>query len=123
MTTRGCSRVLGGPGVAEMALWFRHGETGERDRYNRPIVGLTPAGALPIKAFDPGSSAEPRSGTSHRVNTKPTLYLRSDPGIGPQDEFEIRGRRYQVAGDAGAWVSPYIGRLAGVEVALQRVVG
>ena len=114
---------MGGPGVAELVRWYAHREEAGTDRYGRPISGFAAPVSLPIKGFDPGTSSEPRSGTSSRVNTKPTLYLRRDPGIGSQDEFEVRGIRYQAVGDAGAWVSPYSSRLAGVEVALQRVVG
>ena len=109
--------------MAETALWHKYLPEGGRDRYNRPISGFAEPVAIPIRGFDPGTSSEPRDGTARRVNTKPTLYLRSDPGISPLDEFSVRGVRYEVEGDAAVWVSPHSGRLAGCEVALRKGTG
>lgn len=109
--------------MAETALWHKYLPEGGKDRYNRPISGFAGPVTIAVRGFDPGTSSEPRAGTSRRVNAKPTLYLRRDPGIGSMDEFSVRGVRYEVEGEDGVWVSPYSGRLAGCEVTLRKVTG
>ena len=95
----------------------------EYDDYGRPIEPAPTSEEILAIGFDPGTTSEPRSGTSRRVNTKPTLYFHRHHPITAGDTITVHGLDYEVEGDPGVWQSPVTGRIAGVEVTLRRVVG
>lgn len=59
--------------------------------------------------FDPGGSTELNSRVDAAVETKPTLYFRSDIDSSPHDEWTVRGLRYEQDGEAGRWRNPRTG--------------
>ena len=103
--------------------WHHTPESTDEDEYGRPITPKPVDLTVRAIAFDPGTTSEPRSGTSRRVSTKPTMYLPDDPGLTAQDAFTVHGRRYEIDGDPGIWQSPITGQVKGVEVPMRRVTG
>lgn len=107
----------------EKVTWHR-ASTDETDSYGKPMTTWEDI-VLEEVGVAPGSSSEPRHATNiNRLSTSMTITLTEDPGIGPEDEFTVRGRRYEVEGDVGgAWVNPFTGTSFGTEVELRRVSG
>ena len=112
---------------ATLPVLWHHSPTSEEpsvlDDYGRPPQPEPVTVQIWAYGFDPGATSEPREGTSRRVNTEPTIYLVTDPGITPGDEMTVHGRRYHVEGEPAVWQSPTTGRVVGVEVALRKVAG
>lgn len=114
-----------------VSLMFEHGEqvihhrytVGEPDGFGQVESGFVDEVWAGV-AFAPGSSDEPQRGGSTRVTTSATLYDPLSRPVDSLDQFTVRGRRYQVDGDAsGAWVNPFTGRAPGGTVTLKAVSG
>ena len=107
----------------EQVVWHRHGVTG-KDSYNRPILGFVDE-PLENVAVAPGSSSESRSTSNpSRLSTQLSILLTSDPGVSDQDQFTVRGHRYEVDGSPeGGWVNPFTGTSFGTEINLKKVRG
>lgn len=92
------------------------------DAHGNPAESWSPAVAVGVYAFDPGSSSEPREGQD-RVIVEPTLYLPAEIVFGPRDRVTARGRAYEVEGETREWVHPTdVARRANVAT-LRRVEG
>jgi hypothetical protein len=76
-----------------------------------------------VKAFDPGSSEEPRRSGQHRVVTTPQLFLDAASVFAPRDRVIVRGKTYEVDGETQEWRNPRRRRAKGNVVALRRVDG
>jgi hypothetical protein len=107
----------------DQVLWHRFTGSGV-DQYGDPApigfedVELTGVG------FAPESTVEPRDGASQRVVSEAKLYLSEPIDYSSQDEFTVRGVRFEVEGDAaGGWMNPFTGWSAGQEILLRRVTG
>lgn len=107
----------------ETVLWERYVADTYDPRGNlidewEPPVDLTHCG------FDPGSSIEPRDGTSQRVITSPTLYPPKGSPLGPRDKITARGLVYEIEGEPADWRHPMTGWDPGLLVViLRRVTG
>lgn len=94
------------------------------DDYGDPVAA--PAGSADVELVGcvkaPRSSEERRTERSPAVITGLTLYVPGDQGaaILPSSLLEVDGERWEVEGEPGQWVSPFVGRRRGVEVALAR---
>lgn len=79
---------------------------------------------LGIYAFNPGGTSEPfTSGHDTRVVTVPSIYVPSGAQVGARDRVTVRGKRFEVDGDALDFRNPYGVEMDGIEVKLRAVVG
>lgn len=106
---------------------FEHGETvtvtrpGGTSRYGDPLPGVDHV--LDGVGFAPRYSTEL---TAQRSTVIVGLTMLADVGadVLPVDVItRANGKKYQVEGEPGEWISPLTGWHAGVEVALVRVTG
>lgn len=94
-----------------------HGETVGWEQYQGetydPRGNLIDSWADPVEidgcGFDPGSSVEPRDGTSQRVITSPVCYIPKRYPIGERDKITARGKTYEVEGEPADWRHPMTG--------------
>lgn len=111
---------------------FDHGDAvtwhrftgGGVDDYGDPAPGGFQDVDLPGAGFAPESTEEPRDGASQRVVSQAKLYLTEPIDYSSQDEFTVRGVRFEVEGASmGGWSNPFTGWAAGQEIMLKRVTG
>lgn len=75
-------------------------------------------------AVAPSFVAEKAGGVAERVITQPTIYVGPGLGVGPLDEFTVRGERFGIDGAiSGDWVNPFTGLTPGAGVRLKKVTG
>ena len=93
--------------------------TGDDDTHGNPSESFADPVSVDIWRFAPGGTSEPLLPGQQRVITQPTIYLPT-ADIGPHDEIEVRGTRYEVVGDPADWRN---GDFAGLVIELRRVEG
>jgi len=94
-------------------------EAGDDDAHGNPTESFAEPVPVDIWRFDPGGTSEPRLPGQARVITEPTIFL-PVVEIGPQDQIDVRGKRYEVVGDPAEWRN---GDFTGLVVELRRVEG
>jgi len=93
--------------------------SGGDDAHGNPTESFAAAVSVDIWRFNPGGTSEPNLPGQARVITQPTIYL-PPADIGPHDEIEVRGIRYEVVGTPADWIN---GDFAGLVIELRRVEG
>lgn len=88
--------------AGETVTWHHRTDTGQRDRYNKPI--LTDADTpLDDVLIAPNLGDEVTGNAENTSSTRITLYLPAVAGIGSDDELTVRGTRYKVLADEADW--------------------
>jgi len=88
--------------TGETVTWHHRTDTGQRDRYNKPI--LTDADTpLDDVLIAPNLGDEVTGTAENTSSTRITLYLPAVAGISADDELTVRGTRYKVIGDEADW--------------------
>lgn len=101
------------------------------DEYGAPITGSSPESTFTDTdvehvAVAEASVLEPRDGVGFRLMESGTLYFSPAlAGLGPNDQFTVRGERYEVEGASGlaVWRHPRTGATPGAAVTIKRVTG
>lgn len=70
-----------------------------------------------------GSRESDPAGYANRVISDLTLFTPPGLEVGPKDRFVVRGRTYEVEGEAFDWRSPFTDWRPGGQVALRAVSG
>jgi hypothetical protein len=88
--------------TGETVTWHHRTDTGQRDRYNKPIYADadTPIDEVLVA---PNLGDEVTGTAENTSNTRITLYLPAKAGITPADELTVRGTRYKVLSDEADW--------------------
>ena len=111
---------------------FAHGEPvelsvyaeGAEDDHGNEIESWAAPVTVKGCGFDPGTTDEVYSPGRDAVITTPKLYMPAGaPLPGARDRIAVRGRIYEVSGDAAEWRNPYSGSRFGAVVNLERVSG
>jgi hypothetical protein len=88
--------------TGETVTWHHRTDTGKRDRYNKPI--LTDADTPIDEVLVAPNLGDEVTGTdADTSNTRITLYFPAVVGIGPDDQFTVRGTRYKVFSSEADW--------------------
>ncbi|MCS5487377.1 hypothetical protein NY588_09585 [Curtobacterium flaccumfaciens pv. beticola] len=88
--------------MAETVTWHHREDTGQRDRYNKPIYADLDdpiAGVL----VAPNLGDEVTGSEQDTSNTRVTLYFPAVVGIGADDQFTVRDARYKVVSSEADW--------------------
>jgi hypothetical protein len=99
-------------------------DTGERDRYGKPVYAW-PGPGIDIGdcAVEPTGADEPVEAGRAAVVTTFTVYDPHGTPIGPHERIVVRGRVCEVVGQPGSWVNPFTGTRAGAEIRCRIVEG
>lgn len=107
--------------ISEYVDWEAF-QAGVIDAHGNITEGWADPLSVPIYAFDPGSSSEPRDGGA-RVIVEPTIYMPPSPVFGSRDRVTRQGKRFQVEGEAREWTHPTDPTREANVVTLRRVDG
>jgi len=88
--------------AGETVTWHHRADTGERDRYNKPIFSEA-ADSLENVLVAPNLGDEVTGSEEDTSNTRITLYFPATVGIGPDDQFTVRSTRYKVFSSEADW--------------------
>lgn len=86
----------------ESVTWHHRTDTGQRDRYNKPILTDTNT-TLDDVLIAPNLGDEVTGTAENTSSTRITLYLPTVAGITAADELTVRGTRYKVLADEADW--------------------
>lgn len=88
--------------TGETVTWHHRVDSGQRDRYNKPILTPTDT-SLSNVLVAPNLGDEVTGDDQNTSNTRTTLYFEARVGIDPDDEFTVRGNRYKVFSSEADW--------------------
>lgn len=78
--------------------------TGEKDRYNKPILGPDIVRVYQQARVAPNTSTEPVDPARQSVQTTATVYIRSTcADVRAKDRLRFRGYEWQIDGDPEVW--------------------
>lgn len=105
--------------TGETVTWHHRVDSGQRDRYNKPILTPTDS-ALSNVLVAPNLGDEVTGDDQNTSNTRITLYFEAQVGIDPDDEFTVRDHRYKVFSSEADWSTGMSGWDPGSVVQLSR---
>lgn len=91
-----------------------HGQPIYEDQVQPPIYGAS------LQGID---TTEPNDGMSFRVTTDMILYVPPGTNVLALDKMTVRGKTYEVQGEAVGQVSAFTGTAAHLPVKLKRITG
>lgn len=91
-----------------------HGQPIYEDQVQPPIYGAS------LQGID---TTEPNDAMSFRVTTDMILYVPPNTAVLALDKMTVRGKTYEVQGEAVGQVSAYTGTRAHLPVKLKRITG
>lgn len=100
-------------------ITIRRRSAASTDAYGNPTYTTTTITVKDALIAIEGSS-EPIDAERDAVDAKVTAYLPNGTQVQDGDVFIIRGSQWQKDGNAGEWVSPFVGMETGVVVPLRR---
>ena len=88
--------------TGETVTWHHRTDTGKLDRYRKPIYADADD-AIEHVLVAPNLGDEVTGTDADTSDTRISLYFPSVVGIGPDDQFTVRGTRYKVFSSEADW--------------------
>jgi len=105
--------------TGESVTWHHRTDTGQRDRYNKPILADVDTGIDDVLVA-PAFGDETAGTADDTSSTRITLYFPAAIGCTPSDEFTVRGVRYKAVGPETDWSTGFSDWNPGTALQLDR---